>query len=181
MSDRHPMTGNEMSGAAAGGAYAPVLCHAQGKEQQHFGCTDEPLLVVSGGPLLFLYVPSVERAYGSIKDLEYAVTFGSWIRSVHRFAAHFMVAAVFFIVVEIALVAFPIYVTFVASTLTAEQKALLTRLVVLYAERLRHQPQERCAVALEAGPKGRTRQRSPGLDAREGDDRYKAVAFFLPK
>jgi cytochrome b-561 len=53
------------------------------------------LLTVSGFPLLFLYVPSVERAYGSIKDLEYAVTFGSWIRSVHRFAAHFMVAAVF--------------------------------------------------------------------------------------
>jgi quinol-cytochrome oxidoreductase complex cytochrome b subunit len=53
------------------------------------------LLVLSGGPLLFLYVPSVERAYASIKDLEYAVTFGSWLRSVHRFAAHFMVAAVF--------------------------------------------------------------------------------------
>ncbi len=53
------------------------------------------LLVVSGGPLLFLYVPSVERAYASIKDIEYAVTFGPWIRSVHRFAAHFMVAAVF--------------------------------------------------------------------------------------
>ena len=30
--------------AAAGGGFAPVLCHAQGKEQQHFGCTDEPLL-----------------------------------------------------------------------------------------------------------------------------------------
>jgi quinol-cytochrome oxidoreductase complex cytochrome b subunit len=53
------------------------------------------LLVLSGGPLLFLYVPSVERAYGSVKDIEFAVTFGSWIRSVHRFAAHFMVAAVF--------------------------------------------------------------------------------------
>ena len=53
------------------------------------------LLVLSGGPLLFLYVPSVERAYASIKDIEFAVTFGSWIRSVHRFAAHFMVAAVF--------------------------------------------------------------------------------------
>lgn len=53
------------------------------------------LLVVSGLPLLFLYVPSVERAYASIKDLEFAVTFGSWIRSVHRFGAHFMVAAVF--------------------------------------------------------------------------------------
>jgi quinol-cytochrome oxidoreductase complex cytochrome b subunit len=54
------------------------------------------VLVLSGGPLLFLYVPSVERAYASIKDIEYVVTFGSWIRSVHRFAAHFMVAAVFF-------------------------------------------------------------------------------------
>jgi cytochrome b-561 len=53
------------------------------------------LLVLSGGPLLFLYVPSVERAYASVKDIEFAVTFGSWIRSVHRFAAHFMVAAVF--------------------------------------------------------------------------------------
>jgi quinol-cytochrome oxidoreductase complex cytochrome b subunit len=53
------------------------------------------LLTLSGFPLLFLYVPSVERAYASIKDIEFAVTFGSWIRSVHRFAAHFMVAAVF--------------------------------------------------------------------------------------
>src|SRR3989304_27174 len=40
------------------------------------------LLVVSGGPLLFLYVPSVERAYGSIQDPAYAVTFGSWVSGV---------------------------------------------------------------------------------------------------
>src|SRR6185436_156075 len=53
------------------------------------------LLTVSGGPLLFLYVPSVERAYASIKDIEFAITFGSWIRSVHRVSAHLMVAAVF--------------------------------------------------------------------------------------
>lgn len=52
------------------------------------------LLVLSGAPLLFLYVPSVERAYASIKDLEYVITFGSWLRSVHRIAAHLMVAAV---------------------------------------------------------------------------------------
>ena len=61
------------------------------------------LLVLSGGPLLFLYVPSVERAYASIKDIEFAVTFGSWIRSVHRFAAHFMVAAVFLHMVRVFL------------------------------------------------------------------------------
>jgi quinol-cytochrome oxidoreductase complex cytochrome b subunit len=53
------------------------------------------LLILSGAPLLFLYVPSVERAYASVKDIEFAVTFGSWIRSVHRMAAHLMVAVVF--------------------------------------------------------------------------------------
>ena len=53
------------------------------------------LLVLTGVPLLFFYVPSVERAYGSIKDIEQVVTFGSWIRSMHRLSAHLMVAAVF--------------------------------------------------------------------------------------
>jgi quinol-cytochrome oxidoreductase complex cytochrome b subunit len=52
------------------------------------------VLILSGMPLLFLYVPSVERAYASVKDIEYVVTFGAWIRSVHRIAAHLMVAAV---------------------------------------------------------------------------------------
>jgi quinol-cytochrome oxidoreductase complex cytochrome b subunit len=61
------------------------------------------LLVLSGGPLLFLYVPSVERAYGSVKDIEFAVTFGSWIRSVHRIAAHLMVAVVFLHLVRVFL------------------------------------------------------------------------------
>jgi cytochrome b-561 len=61
------------------------------------------LLVLSGLPLLFLYVPSVERAYGSVKDIEFVITFGYWIRSVHRFAAHFMVAAVFLHLVRVFL------------------------------------------------------------------------------
>jgi cytochrome b-561 len=61
------------------------------------------VLVLSGGPLLFLYVPSVERAYSSIKDIEYVVTFGSWIRSVHRFAAHFMVLVVFLHLIRVYL------------------------------------------------------------------------------
>ena len=52
------------------------------------------VLILSGLPLLFLYIPSVERAYASIKDVEYVVTFGSWLRSVHRISAHLMVAAV---------------------------------------------------------------------------------------
>src|SRR5512135_574746 len=31
------------------------------------------LLVLSGMPLLFLYVPSVERAYATVKDIEYVI------------------------------------------------------------------------------------------------------------
>jgi len=52
------------------------------------------LLILSGLPLMFLYVPSVERAYASIKDVEYVITFGSWLRSIHRLSAHLMVVAV---------------------------------------------------------------------------------------
>lgn len=52
------------------------------------------LLILSGLPLLFLYVPSVERAYQSVKDIEFVITFGSWIRAVHRISAHLMVIAV---------------------------------------------------------------------------------------
>ncbi|MBP7675182.1 MAG: cytochrome b N-terminal domain-containing protein [Thermoanaerobaculia bacterium] len=61
------------------------------------------LLVLSGLPLLLLYVPSVERAYGSVKDIEFVVTFGSWIRAVHRIAAHLMVVAVFLHLVRVFL------------------------------------------------------------------------------
>ncbi|MBK9240263.1 MAG: cytochrome b N-terminal domain-containing protein [Acidobacteria bacterium] len=52
------------------------------------------LLTLSGLPLLFLYVPSVERAYQSVKDIEYVVSYGRWLRSVHRVAAHGMVITV---------------------------------------------------------------------------------------
>jgi len=61
------------------------------------------LLTVSGLPLLVLYVPSVERAYGSVKDIEYVVTFGWWIRAVHRLSAHLMVAVVFLHMVRVFL------------------------------------------------------------------------------
>ena len=52
------------------------------------------VLCLTGGVLLFLYVPSVERAYQSVKDIEFVVSFGSWIRGTHRISAHLMVAAV---------------------------------------------------------------------------------------
>ena len=61
------------------------------------------VLTLSGLPLLMLYVPSVERAYGSVKDIEYVVTFGTWLRAVHRIAAHLMVAVVFLHMVRVFL------------------------------------------------------------------------------
>ena len=61
------------------------------------------ILTLSGLPLLFLYVPSVERAYGSVKDIEYAVSYGWWLRAMHRLSAHLMVAAVFLHLVRVFL------------------------------------------------------------------------------
>ncbi len=61
------------------------------------------ILAVTGVILMFLYVPSVERAYGSVKDLEYAISFGWLLRSVHRIAAHLMVAVVFLHMVRVFL------------------------------------------------------------------------------
>jgi quinol-cytochrome oxidoreductase complex cytochrome b subunit len=53
------------------------------------------ILTVTGVMLMFFYVPSTERAYGSIKDLQYAVSFGRVLRNQHRWAAGGMVALVF--------------------------------------------------------------------------------------
>ncbi len=61
------------------------------------------ILVVTGVVLMFLYVPSVERAYGSVKDLEYVVSFGWLLRGLHRICAHLMVAAVFLHMVRVFL------------------------------------------------------------------------------
>jgi quinol-cytochrome oxidoreductase complex cytochrome b subunit len=61
------------------------------------------ILTLTGIVLMFLYVPSVERAYGSVKDLEYVISFGWLLRGVHRIAAHLMVAAVFLHMVRVFL------------------------------------------------------------------------------
>ena len=53
------------------------------------------VLVVTGVWLMFFYVPSVERAYTDIQNLETAVTFGMLMRNLHRWAAHLMVVTVF--------------------------------------------------------------------------------------
>ncbi|MBI2842356.1 MAG: cytochrome b N-terminal domain-containing protein [Armatimonadetes bacterium] len=53
------------------------------------------VLVITGVPLMFYYVPSVERAYDNMKDLEFVVSYGVLLRNLHRWAAHGMVVAVF--------------------------------------------------------------------------------------
>jgi cytochrome b-561 len=59
------------------------------------------ILTITGVVLMFLYVPSVERAYASVKDLEFVVSYGWFIRAVHRIAAHLMVAIVFLHMVRV--------------------------------------------------------------------------------
>ena len=53
------------------------------------------ILLVTGMLLMFFYVPSVERAYWSMKDLRFAVSFGWLLRNQHRWAAHLMVGTTF--------------------------------------------------------------------------------------
>ncbi|MDQ7783512.1 MAG: cytochrome b N-terminal domain-containing protein [Desulfomonilaceae bacterium] len=59
------------------------------------------ILTITGVILMFLYVPSVERAYQSMKDIEFVVSYGSILRSMHRMAAHGMVAVAFLHMVRI--------------------------------------------------------------------------------
>lgn len=53
------------------------------------------ILTVTGVLLMFYYVPSTERAYQSMKDLEFTVSFGLFLRNMHRWGAHAMVITVF--------------------------------------------------------------------------------------
>ncbi|MBV8273946.1 MAG: cytochrome b N-terminal domain-containing protein [Verrucomicrobia bacterium] len=49
------------------------------------------ILVVTGILLMFYYVPSTERAYNVMKDLQFVVSAGLVLRNMHRWAAHLMV------------------------------------------------------------------------------------------
>ena len=53
------------------------------------------ILSVSGILLMFYYVPSTTQAYDRMLDLRGAVAFGVFLRNMHRWAAHAMVAVVF--------------------------------------------------------------------------------------
>ena len=52
------------------------------------------VLVWTGVLLMFYYVPSVERAYTSMKEIQLSVPLGQFTRNLHRWAAHAMVLAV---------------------------------------------------------------------------------------
>jgi quinol-cytochrome oxidoreductase complex cytochrome b subunit len=49
------------------------------------------ILIATGVLLMFYYVPSTEKAYDIMKDLQYVVSAGLVIRNMHRWAAHLMV------------------------------------------------------------------------------------------
>jgi quinol-cytochrome oxidoreductase complex cytochrome b subunit len=53
------------------------------------------LLTVTGIFLMFFYRPTAAQAWTDIQTLETAVTFGSLVRNMHRWAAHLMVLTVF--------------------------------------------------------------------------------------
>jgi quinol-cytochrome oxidoreductase complex cytochrome b subunit len=53
------------------------------------------ILCVTGVLLMVYYKPSTTLAYDSIKDLHYVVFTGRFMRNIHRWSAHVMVAAVF--------------------------------------------------------------------------------------
>jgi cytochrome b6 len=53
------------------------------------------VLVLTGGLLMLYYRPSVPQAYTDMKDLQFVVSSGEFLRNLHRWAAHAMVAVVF--------------------------------------------------------------------------------------
>jgi quinol-cytochrome oxidoreductase complex cytochrome b subunit len=53
------------------------------------------ILAVTGIWLMFFYVPSIDRAYADMQNLETGINFGALMRSMHRWSAHLMVVTVF--------------------------------------------------------------------------------------
>src|SRR5262245_4333475 len=53
------------------------------------------LLTVTGIFLMFFYRPTAAAAWPTVRELEPAVTFGSLVRNMHRWAAHLMALTVF--------------------------------------------------------------------------------------
>ncbi len=53
------------------------------------------VLIITGVLLMLYYQPAVPNAYENMKDLQYVVSNGLFLRNVHRWAAHLMVITVF--------------------------------------------------------------------------------------
>ena len=53
------------------------------------------ILVATGIPLMLYYHPSVPQAYADMKDLQFVVSAGLFLRNLHRWSAHAMVLLVF--------------------------------------------------------------------------------------
>ncbi len=53
------------------------------------------ILVMTGIPLMLYYHPSVPQAYADMKDLQFVVSAGVFLRNLHRWSAHAMVLLVF--------------------------------------------------------------------------------------
>lgn len=53
------------------------------------------VLVVTGVLLMLYYQPAIPNAYYNMKDLQYVVSNGMFLRNMHRLAAHLMVITVF--------------------------------------------------------------------------------------
>ena len=53
------------------------------------------VLIITGILLMFYYVPSTDQAYDRMLDMRGSVAFGTFLRNMHRWSAHGMVAAVF--------------------------------------------------------------------------------------
>jgi quinol-cytochrome oxidoreductase complex cytochrome b subunit len=53
------------------------------------------ILVITGILLMLYYHPSVPQAYADMKDLQFVVSSGVFLRNLHRWAAHAMVLLVF--------------------------------------------------------------------------------------
>jgi quinol-cytochrome oxidoreductase complex cytochrome b subunit len=59
------------------------------------------VLTVTGVLLMFYYVPSIERAYTTMKEIQFNVPLGQLTRNMHRWAAHAMVLIVVFHMVRV--------------------------------------------------------------------------------
>jgi cytochrome b6 len=53
------------------------------------------VLTLTGALLMLYYRPSVQQAYSDMKDLQFVVSSGQFLRNMHRWSAHAMVAVVF--------------------------------------------------------------------------------------